>query len=59
MNKIVVLQDNRSVTIISPESSTDKISKSDMEMDIIAKAAVKSAINKNLSSQEMCADYRA
>ncbi len=46
MSKTIKLIDNRSVTIVSAESSETAITPSDAEMDARAKEAVKSAINR-------------
>ncbi|MGN0600739.1 MAG: hypothetical protein ACI4JK_12715 [Oscillospiraceae bacterium] len=46
MNKTVTLRNNRSVTVIFSNKPNDGISESDAEMDIRAREAVRSAINK-------------
>lgn len=57
MSKTIKLNDHRSVTVVSADSSNTVISKNDAEMDIRAKAAVKSAIKKAKICQKPVAKY--
>lgn len=57
MNKTVTLRNNRSVTVISSNKPNDGISKSDAEMDIRAREAVRSAINKAVICKKPIAKY--
>lgn len=57
MSRTVKLNDNRSVTIVTPESSDTVISKNDAEMDARAKEAVKSAINRAKTCKKPIARY--
>ncbi|MGN0608273.1 MAG: hypothetical protein ACI4J6_03660 [Oscillospiraceae bacterium] len=57
MNKTVTLRNNRSVTVISSNDLNDGISKSDAEMDIRAREAVRSAINKAVICKKPIAKY--
>lgn len=57
MNKTVKLSDDRTVTIIVSNKPTDGISESDAEMDIRAKEAVRSAINKAVICKKPVAKY--
>ena len=57
MNKTVKLSDDRTVTIIVSNKPTDGISENDAEMDIRAKEAVRSAINKAVICKKPVAKY--
>ncbi len=57
MNKTVTLRNNRSVTVISSNKPNDGISESDAEMDIRAREAVRSAINKAVICKKPIAKY--
>lgn len=57
MSKTIKLIDNRSVTIVSAESSETAITPSDAEMDARAKEAVKSAINRAKNCKKPIARY--
>lgn len=57
MNKTVNLSNDRSVKIIIPNKPTDGISESDAEMDVRAREAVRSAINKAVVCKKPVAKY--
>lgn len=57
MSKTIRTIGNISVTVVSPDSSNTVISKSDAEMDIRAKAAVKSAIGRAKACKKPIAKY--
>lgn len=57
MSRTVKLNDNRSVTIVTSESTDTVISKNDAEMDARAKEAVKSAINRAKTCKKPIARY--
>ena len=57
MNKVIRLNDNRSVTIVTEKSTNTAISKNDAEMDLRAIEAVKSAINKAKTCKKPVARY--
>lgn len=57
MNKTVNLSDDRSVKVIISNKPTDGISESDAEMDIRAREAVRSAINKAVICKKPIAKY--
>ncbi len=57
MSRTIKLNGNRSVTIVSAESSKTAITPNDAEMDIRAKEAVKSAINRAKTCKKPIARY--
>lgn len=57
MSRTIKLNDNRSVTIVSAESSEAAITPNDAEMDARAKEAVKSAINRAKTCKKPIAKY--
>lgn len=57
MIRIIKLNDNRSVTVVSEDSSHSVISDADAEMDARAKEAVKSAINRAKICNKPIAGY--
>lgn len=57
MNRTIKLNGNRSVTIVSAEGSETAITPNDAEMDIRAKEAVKSAINRAKTCKKPIARY--
>lgn len=57
MTRTVKLKDNRSVVIVSADSSRTVISENDAEMDIRAREAVRSAINKAKTCKKPIARY--
>ena len=57
MIRIIKLNDNRSVTVVSEDSSHSVISDADAEMDARAKEAVKSAINSAKTCRKPIARY--
>lgn len=57
MSRTIKLNDNRSVTIVSAESSKAAITPNDAEMDARAKEAVKSAINRAKTCKKPIARY--
>lgn len=57
MSRTIKLNDNRSVTIVSAESSETAITPNDAEMDARAKEAVKSAINRAKTCKKPIARY--
>ena len=57
MSRTIKLNDNRSVTIVSAESSKAAITPNDAEMDARAKEAVKSAIKRAKTCKKPIARY--
>ena len=57
MSRTIKLNGNRSVTVVSAESSKAAITPNDAEMDIRAKEAVKSAINRAKICNKPIAGY--
>lgn len=57
MNKTIKLTDNRSVTVVSADSTYVTISSNEAEMDTRAKEAVKSAIHKAKICKKPIARY--
>ena len=57
MSKTIKLSGNRTITIISSDSSEMAISKNDAEMDIRAKEAVKSAVSRAKTCRKPIAKY--
>lgn len=57
MSRTIKLNGNRSVTIVSAEGSETAITPNDAEMDIRAKEAVKSAINRAKTCKKPIARY--
>ena len=57
MSRTIKLNGNRSVTVVSAESSETAITPNDAEMDIRAKEAVKSAINRAKTCKKPIARY--
>lgn len=57
MNRIIKLNDNRSVTIVSSDGLNTAITKNDAEMDMRAREAVKSAINRAKTCKKPVARY--
>lgn len=57
MSRTIKLNGNRSVTVVSAESSKAAITPNDAEMDIRAKEAVKSAINRAKTCKKPIARY--
>ncbi len=59
MSKAVLLNDNRLVTVVSPENSNAVLSETDIEMDYRAREAVKAAINRAEICKKPIARYDA
>lgn len=57
MNKTINVNGNRLVTIVAPEDQNKAITKNDAEMDMRAREAVKSAINKAVTCKKPVAKY--
>lgn len=57
MSRKIKLNNNRSVTVVSAESSKAAITPNDAEMDIRAKEDVKSAINRAKNCNKPIARY--
>ena len=57
MIRTIKLNGNRSVTVVSADSSHSVISNADAEMDASAKEAVKSAINRARTCKKPIARY--
>ena len=57
MSRTVKLNDNRSVTIVTSESTDTVISKNDAEMDARARQAVKAAVSKAEFCKKPIAKY--
>lgn len=57
MSKMIRLDNNRSVTVVTADGSNVCISKNDAEMDVRAKEAVKSAINRAKACKKPIARY--
>lgn len=57
MSITIKLNGNRSVTVVSAESSEAAITPNDAEMDVRAKEAVKSAINRAKTCKKPIARY--
>lgn len=57
MSRIVKLKDNRLIRIVSAESSETAITPDDAEMDVRAREAVKSAINRAKTCKKPIARY--
>ena len=57
MSRTIKIYGNRSVTVVSADSSHSVISDADAEMDARAKEAVKSAINRAKTCRKPIARY--
>lgn len=57
MNRTIKLDGNRSITVVSADNSKTAISENDAEMDIRAKEAVRSAINRARTCKKPIAKY--
>ncbi len=57
MSKTIKVNGNRSVTVVSANNSGSVISKNDAEMDVRAREAVKSAINRAKTCKKPIAKY--
>lgn len=57
MNKTVLLNDKRSVTVVSPENVNAVLSETDIEMDYRAREAVKAVINRAEICKKPIAKY--
>ncbi|MBQ2721161.1 MAG: hypothetical protein IJF23_06465 [Clostridia bacterium] len=57
MNRTIKLDGNRSITVVSADNSKTAISENDAEMDIRAKEAVRSAINRARTCKKPVAKY--
>ena len=57
MSRTIKIYGNRSVTVVSADSSHSVISNADAEMDARAKEAVKSAINRARTCKKPIARY--
>ncbi|MBE7064864.1 MAG: hypothetical protein E7384_03505 [Ruminococcaceae bacterium] len=57
MNKTIKLTDNRSITVVSADNTSEMFSKNEEEMDTRAKEAVKSAIHKAKTCRKPIARY--
>lgn len=59
MNKTVLLNKNRLVTVVSPENANAVLSETDIEMDYLDKEAVKAAIHRAVICKKPIAKYDA
>lgn len=59
MNKTVLLNNNRLVTVVSPENAKAVLSQTDIETDYRAREAVKAAINRAEICKKPIAKYDA
>lgn len=57
MNKTVLLNNKRLVTVVSPENVNAVLSETDIEMDYRAREAVKAAINRAKICKKPIAKY--
>ena len=57
MNRTIKLDGNRSITVVSADNSKTAISENDAEMDMRAKEAVRSAINRARTCKKPIAKY--
>ncbi len=57
MSKTVLLNNNRLVTVVSPENANAVLSETDIEMDYRAREAVKAAINRAEICKKPIAKY--
>ena len=57
MNRTIKLDGNRSITVVSTDNTKTAISENDAEMDIRAKEAVRSAINRARTCKKPIAKY--
>ena len=57
MNKTVLLNNNRLVTVVSTENANAVLSETDIEMDYRAREAVKAAINRAEICKKPIAKY--
>ncbi|MBO5300091.1 MAG: hypothetical protein J6B51_08485, partial [Clostridia bacterium] len=57
MNRTIKLDGNRSITVVSTDNTKTAISENDAEMDIRAKEAVRSAINRARTCKKPIATY--
>lgn len=57
MNRMVKINGNRSVLIVAKDSPKTALTQNDVEMDVRAKAAVKSAINRAIICKKPIAKY--